>query len=575
MSGECVGAILVTCKPLAVDVIADFLGQRLASWEMPVAYIGLDRLPRGPEGKVLTQPLRELFVQRMQEHETGNTAPDAPQQNTHLHKATGPIDRLIQWAQTRSAKPALQGMQAPVTYAELLQGVCARAAWLHAAGIRASDTVSLSFNEPADSLQQQVETFYALAWLGAAVLPLYPEMKEERRAALVDQLGAQWLISRLLPDTSRAQRLDPSSYVAAHWAAQQVTRGDDPSLPFHYEFTSGTTGAPKAMAATHAEYGAMCSRAISAYGWRQDDVAMAPIRWPTKVGIRVLLRTLYVGASFLDLPFPDTRHALAGLVAKRGLSNLGCSAWQLRRLLSSEPLPSSVQVPLRLLSAVGSPVAPHEILAARQSLVANFQVGYGTTEIGLMGYLGAEDPPNAPFRMLPGMQVQVCNDQGQVLPHGQIGRLRFCASWLPVRYAVGNVHPVEGFHDGWFVSSDLGLLETDGRLRVMGRADHAINVGGIKVMPQDVEKVLLSHPDVADAAVVGMPDAMSGECVAAFLVLRRPLVVDTMLDYLRPRLEPLEIPVAYLGLDKIPRNPEGKVLVQPLRELLAAKMRAS
>lgn len=489
----------------------------------------------------------------------------------------GPIDQLILWAQTRPDTAALRGENVRVGYVALLQHVQARAAWLHGAGVRGGDVVALSFSEAGGTLSGQVATFYAIAWLGAVVLPLYPELKSERRSAYVDQLGARWLVSEPLAGNTAAHRLDPSDYTEAHWVGRAVPRGDLPTQAFHYEFTSGTTGEPKAIAASHAEYVAIRCNAMAVYGWRQDDVVLAPTRWPTKVGIRLLLRTLYVGASFLDMPFPDSRQELVALANNYGLSNVTCSPWQVRRLLASEPLQGNMLVPLSLLIAVGAPVTPDEILATRHTLVANFHVVYASTEIGLMGHLDSNSPHDAPFKPMPGMQAQALDDQGQPLPAGQLGRLRFRAPWLPQAYAVGTMHPVEGFHNGWFVSSDRGLVDAQGGIRLHGRADDTINVGGIKVHPRDVENVLLSHPDVMDVAVLGVPETMAGEVAVAFFVTRRPITVQAMLDFLSTRVGPAEVPAAYIGIDAIPRNPEGKVLLQPLRDYFSvwAKQQAA
>ena len=187
-----------------------------------------------------------------------------------------------------------------------------------------------------------------------------------------------------------------------------------------------------------------------------------------------------------------------------------------------------------------------------------------------MAHLGPEDPPDAPLRIVPGMEAQALDAAGQPLPPGQVGRLRFRAPWVPDAYANGEISSHEGFHGGWFVSSDMGAIDTLGRITLLGRADDAINCGGTKIQPQEVEQVLATHPDVADAAVVGVPDAMAGEIAVAFLVLRRPIALDAMLAFLAPRLEPYQIPAVIAGLEEIPRNPEGKILRDRLRSAYAA-----
>lgn len=482
----------------------------------------------------------------------------------------GVIDRLLRWAQTRPDAPALIGSGLRLRYADLLPGLRARAAWLHGSGVRAGDTVALAFAR-GQTIQEQVEIFYACIWLGAPVLPLYPEWRAEQQAAAIAQLNARWLVSpQRIGDTPC---LPPQHFDTSLWAGESAPRGDAPERGFYFEFTSGTTGAPKAVCLSGAEFAASRQNAANAYGWQPDDVCMAALPWPTKVGIRGMLRTLWAGAAHLDQPYPHTRNELAALIALWGLNALDCSPLQLRVLMASPPLPDGQLLPLRWLRVVGAAIAPPEIQAARERLTRRLHIGYGSTELGLMAYLGPDDAPDAPYRLVPGLRVQALATDGQPLPDGQTGRLRLAAPWLPARYALGSSDAVEGFHNGYFVSSDLGAVVAPGRLVLQGRADHAINVGGLKVIPMDVEQALLNHPEVADVAVIGIPDPVVGEAVAAFLVLRSPLGVDLLRQYLFERLAPEQVPGIYVGLQTIPRSPEGKVLAQPLRELFAARMR--
>lgn len=481
-----------------------------------------------------------------------------------------PVAQLVHWAQTKPDAAAFLGGGVRVDYATLLRMVEHRAAHLYSLGVRPGDTVAVALPDVGARYPSQAALFYAIAYVGASVLPLYPEVPLERRGVLADLLGARWLVSEPLPEASRAQCMDPAAY-DPQAVVPAAPRGDTPQRPFLYEFTSGTTGTPKVVCATGEEYAAMRMAAAQVYGWRSDDVMMPPVPWPTKTGIRALVRALLLGATFVNLPFPGSRQELAGLVAELGLSYLDCSPWQVRRLLASAPTADGGPVPLRLMAAIGAYMAPHDIQAARQTLVANFHLGYGTTEIGLMGHLGPDRPANAALRMVPGMEGQTVDETGQPLPAGKPGRLRFRAPWIPKAYANAGGTALEGFHDGWFVSSDFGAIDEQRLITLGGRADDAINVGGLKVHPQQVEAALTAHPDVADAAVVGVPDPMAGQIAVAFLVLRRPIPLEAMLAFLAPRLEHTQIPAVIAGLDAIPRNPEGKVLRQVLRTLYAGR----
>ena len=144
-------------------------------------------------------------------------------------------------------------------------------------------------------------------------------------------------------------------------------------------------------------------------------------------------------------------------------------------------------------------------------------------------------------------------------------------SWsLPRGYA-GNIEATaECFRDGWFQTSDFGSFDAAGRLKLGGRIDDAINFGGAKIQPLDVERELEAHPAVADAALVGVRDAMAGEIPVAFVVLRRPISTAELRAFLADRLDQWQIPAALVAIGEIPRNPEGKILRGRLRDAYAA-----
>jgi o-succinylbenzoate---CoA ligase len=120
--------------------------------------------------------------------------------------------------------------------------------------------------------------------------------------------------------------------------------------------------------------------------------------------------------------------------------------------------------------------------------------------------------------------------------------------------------------DGWLHTGDLGRLDDDGRLHVLGRLKELIVTGGENVAPLEVEQVLLGHPAVADAGVAGLPDPEWGEAVTAFVVLREPADGEELRAWCRERLEPFKVPKAIHAVERLPRNAGGKLLRDRLAE---------
>jgi O-succinylbenzoic acid--CoA ligase len=166
---------------------------------------------------------------------------------------------------------------------------------------------------------------------------------------------------------------------------------------------------------------------------------------------------------------------------------------------------------------------------------------YGMTETCSQVVAGS------PGRPLAGVELEIGPD-GEILVRGPM------------------VAPGALAADGWLHTGDLGRLDADGRLEVLGRLKELIVSGGENVAPLEIEQVLLAHPAVADAGVAGVPDPEWGEAVTAFVVLAEPVEPDELRAWARDRLEPFKVPKAIHAVDSLPRNPGGKVLRDRLAE---------
>jgi O-succinylbenzoic acid--CoA ligase len=189
---------------------------------------------------------------------------------------------------------------------------------------------------------------------------------------------------------------------------------------------------------------------------------------------------------------------------------------------------------LRAALLGGGPV-PDELLGWAREVGLPVVPVYGMTETASQVVAGV---PGAP---LPGVELAV-SDAGEVLIRGpMVARAALAA-------------------DGWLRTGDSGRLDAQGRLVLEGRLKEMILTGGENVSPTEVEEALLSHPGVADAAVVGLPDAEWGEAVTAFVVLRKPAAEEELLDHCRTRLASYKLPRRIEQVAALPRNRAGKLL---------------
>ena len=504
-----------------------------------------------------------------------------------------PLDCLCAWADRRPDGVAIARLGFTCSYAELRTGIQRADTWLHGQGVRQNHTVATLFACQPDETLHQIELAYAVGWLGASLLPLYPGTASQQVWPVLRRFCAQWLLASdalaALPGAEKAassapaeplQTLTVSSYVRAagsgdtrdSLAPRVPKQPQHPSHCFLYEFSSGTSGKPKVVLQSNANYLLTAKISGRAQAWQNKDVYMGAMRWPHKLGIRAVFRAHCMGASWLDENFPLTRSRLGQLTGQAGLSSLTSTPVQLRMLLAS-PVPETRAPALRLLSNSGAALSADEVACVRTHITSNFYAVYGGTETGIVALLHPDDPPDAPMRVVPGVDLAVVDGAGQVLPAGSSGRLRIRSAWVCEGYASNQSASAASFQDGWYLSNDMAQV-SGGSLRLGARSDDMINFGGGKIDPLPIEAVLRQHPDVADAAVVAMADVWEGQLPVAFVVARQKLDMDALRQHVSNYLDAGQRPELYIVARVLPYNPDGKIQRDALRKA-ADRLRSS
>ncbi|HXH81388.1 MAG TPA: AMP-binding protein, partial [Candidatus Tectomicrobia bacterium] len=177
----------------------------------------------------------------------------------------------------------------------------------------------------------------------------------------------------------------------------------------------------------------------------------------------------------------------------------------------------------------------------------------------------AEDPTDLPGgtgRPVPGVQIRIVDDAGRAAPPGEVGELWIATPAAMDGYLGSADETARVLADGWFRTGDLARVAPEGYVAIVGRTRERILRGGYSVFPAEVEAVLLAHPDVREAAVVGIPHPELGEEVAAFVALRdhAALTVDALVAWCRDRLAAFKYPRRVAVLPALPRSATGKVL---------------
>jgi long-chain acyl-CoA synthetase len=191
--------------------------------------------------------------------------------------------------------------------------------------------------------------------------------------------------------------------------------------------------------------------------------------------------------------------------------------------------------------------------------------GYGMTELFRpLSYLAAEpvDYPECVGRPVPGVEIRVVDDDGRAVTAGEEGELLIRTPAVMDGYHGSADDTRAVLVDGWFRTGDLARVTVDGYVAIVGRKRDRIKRGGYSIFPAEVESVLHAHPAVAEAAVAGVPDAVLGEEVAAWVALKpdRRADADELIAWCRDRLAPFKYPRRVSFVAALPRSATGKVL---------------
>lgn len=511
-----------------------------------------------------------------------------------LRQPGTPAELLRQQSLARPDKEALVCAQVRLTYRCLEAASAAVKNQLNELGMRKGDKIGLLFpNQPG-----YVVSFFGASGLGATVVPINPLLKSEEiahilsdseaRALIVHESALQEVI-RALPEvpsieqvivcrttagpiqdsevTRRVSLVDLVSFTDGKPAGSWVEPVDPGSDLVLLVYTSGTTGKPKGAMLTHANLFSAIESALEAFRLNDSDRFLAVLPLCHIYGLAVvMLGTMWRGGTLVVLEKFDAGQALATIESERVTLVPAVPAmyqFMLMELDRNKYDLSSVRICLS-----GAAALPTDLIARIEERFGAVLVeGYGMTESSCIATVNPPDGVRKPGSVGPAVKnvaVEVLADNGQVLPPGEknIGQVALKGPNVMRGYYKRPEATQECFSDGWFLTGDLGYKDEDGYLYLVGRQKELIIRGGQNIYPREVEEVILRMPEVAEAAVIGVPDRFMGERVKA-VVVPRPgagLTEEQVKEFCAARLAEYKVPRLVEFLAQLPRNSTGKVL---------------
>ena len=353
----------------------------------------------------------------------------------------------------------------------------------------------------------------------------------------------------------------------ARWSYRPAERPEESST-YAVVYTSGTTGRPKASQVVHraSVHSGMSYQRVLQLGPDDVTAVLFPMYYISAMHAHVLPAML-AGAACVLVDTQSPREYVELLRTSAVSWAYAVPSWW--RLCLRVPgfgdLPA-----LTRLAAGGAPFPADLVVALRAALPAvRLHDVYGLSETHSPGCILTDGAfathPGSVGRTLDCMEAQVRAEDRTVLPPGEPGELWLRGSLVTTGYRHDPAATAAAVVDGWFDTGDIARMSPDGFVTILDRSKDMINRGGTKIFSAEVEELLRRHPSIEDAAVVGVPDALAGEAVAAYVVVSAPVTTAEVRAWVREGMADYAAPKVVEVLDALPRNAVGKTDKQALR----------
>jgi 2-furoate---CoA ligase len=448
-----------------------------------------------------------------------------------------------------------------LTYAELHDRVARIAGGLAGLGLQRGDRVAAVLDNRAET----AELYWAAQWCGAVFVPLSWRLDEADVDYCIDDAGAR-LVARadgddvVVDDVTFADLLRGEPHPGALDADER-----EPSLML---YTSGTTGRPKGVPRSHrADRAGGMSQALQ-HGLAFGDRTLGVMPLYHTMGIHSLVAMSLVGGCFVCRPRWDVEHALAAIEDER-LSSLYLAPTLFHDLVTGTDRP----YPVDAVSYAGSAMTSALVARCVETFAPrSFVNHYGSTEIYTFSvHRDQAAKPGCAGRPSISAQLRLVTADAaspdDVVRPGEDGQI-ICRMDSDEAFAGYWNRPdadAKAIRSGWYFTGDVGRVDDDGELWVVGRVDDMIISGGENIHPLEVEDVLARHPQVLEAAVVGAPDDRWGHRVVAYVVAPETSADELDAHCLASTLARFKRPREYRFVDELPKSASGKILRRMLR----------
>lgn len=459
------------------------------------------------------------------------------------------------------------------TYHEFETVVSRVAGMLAANGVRKGDVVSLLLPNSVE----YVIAYFACWWIGALAGPINSLLKTQEITYVISNSEARLLLahSEFVPVVETDIKIVTFDNVdqidAEPVAATQISTDDEAIIIY----TSGTTGKPKGCLLTHGNVISNARQISSWLGFNESDrlLTIMPLFHMNAVSVTTMSALYAGGSSVVSLKFSASR--FWQIISAYQITSFGSVATMLSMLLSTYPegVPAGLHTEQLRFAMCGSAPVPAEVMKRFEETFNCLVVeGYGLSESTCRSTFNPPDQRRRPGSCgVPiGNEMRVVDEEDRDVPDGELGEIVLRGENILKGYYKNPDATAIAFRNGWFHTGDIGYRDTDGFYYIVDRKSDMIIRGGENIYPREIDEVLYQHPGVAAAAVVGVPDELYGEEVAAVIVLKEGATCSApdVIEFCKARLADYKSPKTVHFVDDIPKGPTGKLLKRELAKML-------
>lgn len=453
-----------------------------------------------------------------------------------------------------------------ISYGELWGCVVAASRYLEAAGAHRGDAIVLS---AASSSPSFAIGYLGCHLLGCVAVPVDPQTPSARLQYIIDKTRSRLVFLARPTLTTDAHKLD-------ELARLKPVSSDDLELPRAEEradilFTTGTTGEPKGVVLTHKNILSAATNINEFIGNTKDDRELVPLPLSHSFGLGRLRCNLLAGGTLVlvgGFTFPGQIFRAIEHSEVTGFASVPAGIQALLHATGDRLGRYADQL---LYLELGSAPMPLESKQRLMALLPNSRIcmHYGLTEASRATFLEfhtCAHKLDSVGKPTPNVEMRIVDDDGCELPQNQSGKIMVKGDMVASQYLSDSSLTQRSMRslEGWFYTGDIGHLDDEGYLHLEVREKEMINLGGRKVSPIEIERLLIDHEAIADCVCVGIPDpkGITGEAIKVFVVAKETQCLpsaDQLTNFLRGKLEPYKLPIEYEWIKTIPKTSSGKV----------------